>query len=58
MSDKKTLYNNTISLLEDIRLTDGPVAVSATLRRHPLIKAFVHSQQVERMDYLEKTIEE
>ena len=58
MADKKTLYNNCIQLLNDIRLTDGPMAVSSTLRRHPLIKTFILTQQRERMEYLEQTIED
>ena len=58
MPDKKILYQNSIQLLDEIRLVEGPVAVSSTLRRHPLLKTFIHSQQMERMDYLEKTIEQ
>lgn len=39
------LYSNIIQLLNDIKLTNGPNAVSGTLRKHPIIKKWLTQHQ-------------
>lgn len=50
------VYNDLISLLVDVKLTQGPMGVNSTLRRHPSIKQFILQYQTEIISRLEKDV--
>lgn len=50
------LYNEFISLLQDVKLTQGPLAVTSTLKRHPKIKQFILKYQTDLISSLEKDL--
>lgn len=56
--DKPTLYNKFISLLQDVKLCEGPVAVSNTLRRHPKVRSFIKEYQARIIKGYENWIDE
>lgn len=49
------LYNSLISFLYEIKIFQGGTALSSTLRRHPIIKAFLLRKQKERLNSFESS---
>lgn len=49
------LYKSLVSFLYDIKIFQGGTALSATLRRHPKIKAFLLRKQKERLNSFESS---
>ena len=47
------LYKDILQLLRDVKLTQGPSAVTATLQRHKSIKRFLFDYQKENIKNLE-----
>lgn len=47
------IYFYLVDLLKDIKLTQGPTAVTSTLRRHSNVKKFLLQYQVHRLADLE-----
>lgn len=50
------LYNKSISLLHEIKVTQGATALNSTLRRHPKLKKFLLSMQVDKLSLIEDSI--
>lgn len=51
------LYNKAIELLQQIKLTQGNTALNSTLRRHSSLKKFLLEEQVNRLKFLEDSID-
>lgn len=43
--DRLRLYRSILSLLDDVKLSQGPEAVRSTLRRHPVVFDYLLSVQ-------------
>lgn len=54
--DKLYIYRSLMSLLNDVKITQGPTAVSATLRRHPVVSNYLLSFQKDTILRLEGKI--
>lgn len=54
---KQELYNKAIELLQQIKLTQGNTALNSTLRRHSSLKKFLLEEQVNRLKFLEDSID-
>lgn len=50
------LYDKTISLLKEIKLTQGATALNSTLRRHVALKKFLLTMQVEKLSLIEEAV--
>lgn len=50
------IYEKTIKLCSDIKLTLGPTGLAGTFRKHPVIKDFLVKTQKERLDIIEDKI--
>ena len=50
------VYRRILAILGDLRLTQGPVAVSATLKRHPVIYNYLLTYQKNSIIDLEREI--
>lgn len=47
------VYMDLLELLEELKLTQGPLAVSSTLNRHPRLKSLILDIQKEKIKFLE-----
>lgn len=54
--DRLYVYRSIISLLSDVKLCQGPEAIRASLRRHPLISNYLLSFQKDNIIKLEGKI--
>lgn len=54
--DDYSLYLDTITLLEQIKMLEGPRAVDNTLMRHPELKAFLKEFQRKWLNRIEKDL--
>lgn len=54
---KDQLYYNLITLLQEIKLTQGNLALNGTLAKHPIIKRYLLECQVEDLQNLELDIQ-
>lgn len=54
--DSLFVYSRCIALLRDLRLTQGPVAVSSTLKRHPIVYNYLLTYQKNSIIDLEREI--
>ena len=50
------IYEKTIKLCSDIKLTLGPTGLAGTFRKHPVIKDFLVKTQKERLEIIEDKI--
>lgn len=53
---KDDTYEMLISLLKDIKLTQGNLALNSTLNRHQKVKKFLLQSQVDTLQDLEDSI--
>lgn len=51
------LYDKSIELLQQIKLTQGNTALNSTLRRHAKLKKFLLEKQVDRLQIIEDAID-
>lgn len=49
------LYEYVLDFLEQIKLVQGGTALSATLRRHSLLKEYMIQKQRDKIAYIEET---
>lgn len=54
---KDDTYNQIIGLLQEIKLTQGNLALNGTISKHPKIKKFLYQVQVDTLRDLEDSIE-
>lgn len=53
--DTNQLYDKSIELLRQIKLTQGNTALNSTLRRHVVLRKFLLVEQVKRLKFLESS---
>lgn len=56
--DSNQVYDKSIELLNQIKITQGATALNSTLRRHITLKKFLLTKQVERLSLIENAISE
>lgn len=54
----EVIYYELLDLLGEIKITQGPLAVSSTLNRHPLLKSFIIERQKLKLSSLELYLDE
>lgn len=55
--DTAQLYMKAIELLQQVKLTQGNTALNSTLRRHTTLRKFLLKVQVDRLNWLEETLD-
>lgn len=56
MPDADSVYDLCIRRLSDIKLTQGPLCVSSTLKKRPKLAEFILGYQIDSLDDLEQDI--
>lgn len=55
--DRLFIYRSIMQILADVKLTQGPIAVTSTLKRHKTVAQFLFDFQKERILELESKLD-